>query len=139
MKKFIIILLSCMVVIVSAGCGTKNIKTPDLPDKDKVTSIEISNSDNKNGVIINRGIVSNKIITNIKKAIKESDGKGDESTDDVPKNVDKFFIVSIFSDKEKPDVFCFYEKKGNKYMESPYNGIWEISDETYNKIMKLIG
>jgi len=69
MKKFIIILLSCMVVIVSAGCGTKNIKTPDLPDKDKVTSIEISNSDNKNGVIINRGIVSNKIITNIKKAI----------------------------------------------------------------------
>jgi len=23
-------------------------------------------------------------------------------------------------------------------MESPYNGIWEISDETYNKIMKMI-
>ncbi|MDY2959759.1 MAG: DUF5301 domain-containing protein [Hornefia sp.] len=137
MKKILTSVMCITAAALVLGCTSKKIDTPKLPSHDKVTGIELSTSKDKNGILIKPGSVTKDIMNIIKDTLKKEKDRGEESTNETPVNTDKFFTVSIYSNADKAAIFHFYEKGGKKYMEKPYGGIWDISDEYYNKIMKI--
>lgn len=57
-----------------------------------------------------------------------------ESVQDVPK-VDNYIKVDFKVKKENFTVFA-YEEKGKYYIERPYQGIYEIDDNLYQKLQQ---
>lgn len=139
MKKIGLIIFSVVMAIAMIGCTSKNVKARDLPSQDKIKGIEIKNSNSKNGVIINNGTAFKKVLKIINNALKEGDGNGRESVNETPVDVNEYLTVSILSDDDNSDKYYFYKENGRLYMECPYAGIWEISDEIYNKIKQFDG
>lgn len=105
----------------------------DLPQINKLEKVllkenetEISISDTQE---INNFLDS---INGTKRITKE------ESIQDYPINVDNIIQVDfILKDKDISTIFV-YIKKDKYYIEQPYNGIYQINEEEYNLIEKVI-
>lgn len=62
-----------------------------------------------------------------------------ESVQDYPVDVEDLVAIRFYY-KEEDTVgnFYLYKKKDKYYLEEPYNGIYKISEETYNYIINLV-
>ncbi len=62
----------------------------------------------------------------------------EESVNDAPIDVKKSIKVELNAKKEGSSVIYVYERKGGYYLEQPYNGIYEISEDEYNSLEKYL-
>ncbi len=62
----------------------------------------------------------------------------EESIQDNPINVDNKIKIDFYFKKVGISTLYVYEKSGKYYIEQPYNGIYKISKDDYNLILKYI-
>lgn len=60
-----------------------------------------------------------------------------ESVNDVPVNPDILYLVKFENDTENSKSAYIYKKDNKYYIEQPYNGIYQITEEEYTRIEKL--
>lgn len=125
MKKYLLICLICSLLLVGCSKTASPISLPKAGDIDTV----------------NVAFEGKKIYHNDKSWINDVISKmGDakptrkESVQDVPK-VDNYIKVDFKVKKENFTVFA-YEEKGKYYIERPYQGIYEIDDNLYQKLQQ---
>ena len=61
-----------------------------------------------------------------------------ESINDVPVNPDILYLVKFKNDVENSKSAYIYKKDSKYYIEQPYNGIYQITEEEYTRIEKFI-
>lgn len=135
----ILILLS----VCLAGCGFFNAPNDKyqlkVPNADEIVSINFG----ENGTITD----TDKIAEIVK--ILSFDGKGrktgSDSNNDFPVNAENLFKVVIESENSEHSTTLFVYKrkdgflsKGKYRLEQPYNGIYEISEDEYNKLLQIM-
>ncbi|WP_329385556.1 DUF5301 domain-containing protein [Anaerofustis butyriciformans] len=125
MKKYLLICLICSLLFVGCSKTASPISLPKAGDIDNV----------------NVSFEGKKIYHSDKSWINDVVSKmGDakptrkESVQDVPK-VDNYIKVDFKVKKENFTVFA-YEEKGKYYIERPYQGIYEIDDNLYQKLQQ---
>lgn len=123
---FVIILLLVLLVVFLINRDIFELKLR-INESDIVTDVEIYKED-----------TSKKLESeNSEKILKEIFESGKttyiSSNYDYPNNALDVIRVSIKSNNSVDTVYV-YKRKNNYYIESPYNGIYKISKEEYNKI-----
>lgn len=84
-------------------------------------------------------ITDNEEIKNLIDSIKSNSKKTNkESTNDAPINVDYYIKLEFFHSKGGSSIAYLYKTKDGYYIEQPYNGIWEITQESYDNIDTLL-
>lgn len=106
-----------------------NLKLPEISD---VSSIFVTLNDNEVKLDKEEEITS--IITTLM-----SNGRTTkiESIQDFPVNVSNVITIKIYHKSSGSSTLFVYERKGNYYLEQPYNGIYEISSDEYNSILNF--
>lgn len=106
-----------------------NLKLPEIND---VSSISLTLNDNEVKLDKEEDITS--IITTLM-----SNGRTTkiESIQDFPVNVSNVITIKIYHKSSGSSTLFVYERKGNYYLEQPYNGIYEISSDEYNSILNF--
>ena len=61
-----------------------------------------------------------------------------ESVNDVPVNPDILYFVKFRNDAGNSKLAYIYKKDNKYYIEQPYNGIYQITEEEYSRIEKFI-
>jgi len=61
-----------------------------------------------------------------------------ESVQDSPINVENEIKIDFEYDENKSSTVFIYKKKGKYFIEQPYNGIYRISLDDHNSIVKYI-
>ena len=135
MKKIILyVLLFGFIIFGTTACGKEKEYILTIGKLEEVSSItidtlaqkdNIKEFDDKTSINAIYNIFSDKT-TNV------------ESINDNPSNPDVLYLVKFnHSDGDSKTAYAY--KKGNKYyIEQPYNGIYQISEEEYKSIEKLI-
>ena len=125
MKKYLLICLICSLLLV--GCS-KTASPIRLPDLNNISSINISFEENKihhtNKTWINDVILE----------IKNAKATRKESVQDEPK-VEEYIKIDIKYSGNTSTLFA-YENKKKYYIEQPYQGIYEIDDNLYQKLQQ---
>ncbi|NLD18441.1 MAG: DUF5301 domain-containing protein [Tissierellia bacterium] len=131
MKKQIgiILVLICMLALTACGSNKKIV----LPKPDQITEIEIMKSTSESDM----KIIEQDKISKIISAIKENtNNTGKESTNDQPTNIDEYITIKFNHENAEgsPSIAYLYKNKNICYVEQPYSGIWELSEEVFNSI-----
>ncbi len=133
MKKFIIIFLIIILVLISIGIiyFSRNKKTYkiELPQIEHISNITIEQ--NGNNKLINEKQEIEKLLQVI-----ETKTTNKQSIQDTPVNVENYIKIEFNSSENRKTIYI-YKKNNTCYMEQPYNGIYEISIEEYNLIENL--
>lgn len=108
-----------------------------LPNEANLESIVLSKSTEKDNrpIIITDNKEFKNIIDNIKLNSKKTNK---ESINDIPTNVDYYIKLEFLHAKGGSSVAYVYKTKDKCYIEQPYSGIWEITQELYDNIDILI-
>ncbi len=61
-----------------------------------------------------------------------------ESVNDVPVNPDILYFVKFKNDSEDSKLSYIYKKDNQYYIEQPYNGVYQVTEDEYTKIEKFI-
>lgn len=131
MNKIHKILLILSIFLLIAGCSQN--KEIVLPNSEDIEKIEITNNkDNRKLEIFDE----EKVDELIKSLINKGKYVNKESVNDQPTNIDEYHIISFYykEKKENPSIIYLYKNGGKYYMEQPYQGIWKIDEEIYEKI-----
>lgn len=111
----------------------KNHYSLNIPASDSIISISLENDTNKVEIDNEKDIEK---LINVISSVKRTTSK--ESIQDAPVNVDNYIKVDFnFKTVESSTIFI-YQKKKNYCIEQPYNGIYEITKEEYNKIVDYL-
>lgn len=131
MKKYIGIVLTLICVLSLTACGSN--KKISLPETENITEIEIMKNTSESGMKISEQDEISKIINGIKGNTRNT---GKESVSDQPTNIDVYIIVKFYHKKSEGNTSIAYLYKNNDsyYVEQPYSGIWELSEEMSDSI-----
>ena len=134
-KWVIPVLIIVIIIILGIVYYYTNQRTFELrlPEIDKVVSINLSEG------IQSKYLSDNNKITDIFNNIKNSNYKTHkESINDMPKDVNKVIKVTFNYESEIATSIFIYNKNNKYYIEQPYNGIYEINSELYEKIKSYL-
>lgn len=134
-KNIVILIAFILVILIFTLCFAiinkpkYNLKLPEIND---VSSIFVTLNDNEVKLDKEEDITS--IITTLM-----SNGRTTkiESIQDFPVNVSNVITIKIYHKSSGSSTLFVYERKGNYYLEQPYNGIYEISSDEYNSILNF--
>lgn len=134
-KNIVILIAFILVILIFTLCFAiinkpkYNLKLPEISD---VSSISLTLNDNEVKLDKEEDITS--IITTLM-----SNGRTTkiESIQDFPVNVSNVITIKIYHKSSGSSTLFVYERKGNYYLEQPYNGIYEISSDEYNSILNF--
>lgn len=134
-KNIVILIAFILVILIFTLCFAiinkpkYNLKLPEISD---VSSIFVTLNDNEVKLDKEEDITS--IITTLM-----SNGRTTkiESIQDFPVNVSNVITIKIYHKSSGSSTLFVYERKGNYYLEQPYNGIYEISSDEYNSILNF--
>lgn len=134
-KNIVILIVFILVILIFTLCFAiinkpkYNLKLPEIND---VSSISITLNDNEVKLDKEEDITS--IITTLM-----SNGRTTkiESIQEFPVNVSNVITIKIYHKSSGSSTLFVYERKGNYYLEQPYNGIYEISSDEYNSILNF--
>lgn len=134
-KNIVILIAFILVILIFTLCFAiinklkYNLKLPEISD---VSSIFVTLNDNEVKLDKEEEITS--IITTLM-----SNGRTTkiESIQDFPVNVSNVITIKIYHKSSGSSTLFVYERKGNYYLEQPYNGIYEISSDEYNSILNF--
>ena len=129
--SIVVVLLVCIVLYVFFM--NRNIYTLNIPKMEDLSSISLESRK------ATKEITDTKAMEDM---ISLLNGSGrmskEESVNDVPIDVKKSIKVELNAKKEGSSVIYVYERKGGYYLEQPYNGIYEISEDEYNSLEKYL-
>lgn len=135
MKKILLTILICGICTFTlTGCFNNRNFELTIPKEGDIKSISLGRNDSKVDVS------NTEDIKDIIGLLNGSDKRitKEESIQDYPVNADEVIKIE-FNFKEKGNTILFVYKKDEKmFIESPYNGIYKISDDEYNSIEKYI-
>ena len=134
-KNIVILIVFILVILIFTLCFAiinkpkYNLKLPEIND---VSSIFVTLNDNEVKLDKEEEITS--IITTLM-----SNGRTTkiESIQEFPVNVSNVITIKIYHKSSGSSTLFVYERKGNYYLEQPYNGIYEISSDEYNSILNF--
>lgn len=133
-RIFSFLVMTLLLSLNFVGCSKVQIV---LPNEANLESIVLSKSTDKNNTLIT--INGNKEFKNIIHSIKSNSKKTNkESINDIPTNVDYYIKLEFLHAKGGSSVAYLYKTKDKCYIEQPYSGIWEITQESYDNIDILI-
>lgn len=99
-----------------------------LPSVDNVESIEISK--NQNRILVKKDKTVEEIISSL-----NNKKTNNESIEDFPSNISELYKINFIHKEISSSTIYLYKRKNNYYIEQPYNGIYEITESEYNKIL----
>ena len=132
-KNIVILIAFILVILIFTLCFAiinkpkYNLKLPEISD---VSSIFVTLNDNEVKLDKEEEITS--IITTL---MSNDRTTKIESIQDFPVNVSNVITIKIYHKSSGSSTLFVYERKGNYYLEQPYNGIYEISSDEYNSIL----
>lgn len=133
-RIFSFLVMTLLLSLNFVGCSKVQIV---LPNEANLESIVLSKSTDKNNTLIT--INGNKEFKNIIDSIKSNSKKTNkESINDIPTNVDYYIKLEFSHAKGGSSVAYIYKIKDKCYIEQPYSGIGEITQESYDNIDTLI-
>lgn len=133
-KVFSLLIMTLLLSLSFFGCRKVQIVLPNQVD---LESIVLSEPTEKNNTSII--ITDNKELKNIIDSIKSNSKKtNNESVNDTPTNVDYYIKLEFSHAKGESSVAYSYKIKDKYYIEQPYSGIWEITQESYDNIDTLL-
>lgn len=137
MKRIIVLITLLCVGSSLCGCSATEGDAVDLPDSKAVQRMELQFID---GCALSKVIrVNDEDKDAILEKIRTAGEKGEDSVYDTPQE-DPYITVSIYTKEHKDDQdVYFYRKNGDYYMEQPYIGVWEVSEELYNMLNEYVG
>ena len=133
---FIIVLLVCVSTILGVLYFNKVYKSSyvlNIPSEGNVYNISLEQNGKRTQV--NEQNKINDII-NIVGEVKRT--TTNESVQDSPINVENEIKIDFEYDENKTSTVFVYKKKGKYFIEQPYNGIYRISLDDHNSIVKYI-
>ncbi|WP_461810917.1 DUF5301 domain-containing protein [Faecalimonas sp.] len=128
--SFFIVLLACVLLYIFFM--QRNRYTLTFPKGDDLENISLE-----------MGSVTKEIIDEktMKEFVLELSGDGrmtkQESVNDSP-GVKRYTKVELNFKEKGSSVVYFYEEKGKYYLEQPYNGVYEISQDEYKGLEKYL-
>ncbi len=138
-KKKILFIILCVIVlavfitIALYYFRDKRIYTLNLPQPENLESITLKQNDNQKNINENKEI--NEILEKLngeKRTTKE------ESIQDAPVNANNVITVNFNFKEAGASTIFIYNKNNKYYLEQPYNGIYQMTEEEYSEIEKLI-
>lgn len=133
-KIFSILIVILLLSLSLVGCSKGQITLPNEADLESVVLSESTEENNKHITITDNEEIKN-IIDSIKSNSKKTNK---ESINDTPTNVDYYIKLEFSHSKGGSSVAYVYKTKDRDYIEQPYNGIWEITQESYDNIDMLL-
>lgn len=134
-RNVIIVVCMCLGAISGIYCYNKlnkNHYSLNIPACDNIISISLEDDTNKVEIDNEKDIEE---LINVICSVKRTTSK--ESIQDAPVNVN--YLKVDFKNKEGGVSTLFiYQKKKSYCIEQPYNGIYEITKEEYNKIVDYL-
>lgn len=133
-SKIISILIVILLLSLSLlGCSKLKITLPNEADLESIVLSESAEENNKHIIITDNEGIKN-IIDSIKSNSKKTNK---ESINDTPTNIDYYIKLEFSHSKGGSSVAYVYKTKDRYYIEQPYNGIWEITQESYDDIATI--
>lgn len=133
-SKILSILIVILLLSLSLlGCSKLKITLPNEADLESIVLSESAEENNKHITITDNEGIKN-IIDSIKSNSKKTNK---ESINDTPTNIDYYIKLELSHSKGGSSVAYVYKTKDRYYIEQPYNGIWEITQESYDDIATL--
>lgn len=136
MKKYLsLTFLLFFITAFLAACTGAPRKSADLPEPGAIRTVEITVDESDVRMIDD----SSDISAFVKTLNENAKSTGRESVNDQPTNVEKYVCVKLVHGEDPAlcQAFYLYEHKGRKYLEKPYEGIWELPDEAYFDAMSF--
>ena len=127
MKKFLSLFLCLTCILTLAACGKKAAPIT-LPQADKITSIDIT---------IEENTVSHSDKTWISEIIADissSEPTKKESVQDCPQ-VESYIKIDVQFETGTSTIFA-YEDSGKYYIEQPYQGIYKIDSQLFERLQE---
>jgi len=132
-KVFSILIVILLLSLSLVACSKVQITLPNEADLESIVLSESKEENNKHITITYNEEIKN-IIDNIKSNSKKTNK---ESINDTPTNVDYYIKLEFSHSKGGSSVAYLYKTEDRYYIEQPYNGIWEITQELYANIDTL--
>lgn len=132
-RIFMIIVCAAALSFMFVGCASSREKSVDLPETERVESVQLQFCDDSCTVtdIVDIKDDNKNVITDL---IKSSCGKWDESVNDNPQEV-PYVVINIHTENQEEDRTVFvYEKNKHYYVEQPYAGVWTSTEELYDMV-----
>ena len=128
MKKFLSLFLCLTCVLTLVACG-KKADPIRIPQTDEITSIDITVRENT----VNHSDKTwvSEIITDI----SSSEPTKKESVQDVPQ-VESYIKIDFQFETGTSTIFA-YEDSGKYYIEQPYQGIYRIDSQLFEKLQEI--
>lgn len=111
----------------------KTIYELDLPNKEIVESITLKENSDSQIVLSNKDDVET--ILNILQDTKSTTKRSQIGT---PIRVDNIINIDFICKEDVISRLFLFEDQGEYFMEQPYNGVYQISNETYNLIENYV-
>ena len=131
MKKHLGIALVLITILSLTACEDK--KKINLPKAEEIKEIEIMKNTSEDRLKIENQDEIAGIIAEIEENTKDT---GRESVNDQPTNIDDYLVIKFHhkNAEDSPSVAYLYKDKNNSYVEQPYQGIWKLREEVFDKI-----
>lgn len=133
-KNFSTLIVILLLSLSFVGCDKTQITLPNEADLESIVLSE-SIEENKKHITITGNEEMKKIIDSIKLNSKQTNK---ESINDTPTSVDYCIKLEFFHSKDGSSIAYVYKTKNRYYIEQPYSGIWEITQDLYDNIDTLI-
>lgn len=136
--RICLMIMTVLLVFGLTSCGKFTSKEVVLPQADDLRKVKLELY--VKGDIV-KSVEKESGISDFLEKLKETDRyTNKESVSDEPVNVNKFMKVQFYHKEtmDSPSIIYLYSKNGKKYMEQPYEGIWEINGKTYGKVWETI-
>ena len=129
MKKFLSLFLSLICVLTLVACGKKVVPIT-LPQTDEITSIDITFGGGGNTA----SHLDKTWISEIIADISSSEPTKKESVQDVPQ-VESYIKIDFQFETGTSTIFA-YEDSGKYYIEQPYQGIYKIDSQLFERLQE---
>ena len=132
MKKYFGLAIVLITILSLTACGGSN-KKINLPKAEEVKEIEIMKNTSEECLKIENKDEISGIIEDI---LENTDDTGRESVNDQPTNINDYLIIKFHNKnaEDSPSIMYLYKDKNISYVEQPYQGIWKLREETFDRI-----
>lgn len=133
---FILLIFIITIVIVICACSMFSNRTKyalEIINIDDILTIEIT-KDGNNIIITSTDKIADisNTILGVKRVTKEA------SISDYPANIENVITINITSKTEEKETLYLYKKNNKYFIEKPYNGIYQISNDEYDIIINYV-